>query len=405
MNLQYKNWITFTPVAFRGDEKSFFSRDSGLCCRALQTLGAQATAMMPEPTWDDEPDVVRVPYMHFCDPSFWRQQKTDAVISYSWGYPRYAAIAEAIKKGGLKLFLNMDTTGIISPLITPAAYIQKMRWYEQQQNNGRLKSSLGAVARAGWHGVALRRDLSRLRHMGCADAIGVVSPIAVERIKKYARFFGRNDIARKVHYVPHPVDPTMGYTDCEKRETIIAIGRWDDSFQKRPELLVDVAVKVLSQHPGARFVIAGKNAHQYSTEIANRIPGVHDRLIGYERLEHTQLREQMNSAQIALCTSRYESFHIASGEALLCGCSIVAPCAPHMPSFPYFSDECRTGRLAEDHAEDLAVAVLKELEAWRNGERDPAVSAQIWRNRIGAHAVVRQIDSLLATKTVQNGMD
>lgn len=396
MELKHESWITFTPVAFRGDEMTFFTRDSGLCCRALQALGAHARAVMPEPAWDDAPDVLRVPYTQLSDPSFWRHQNVDAVISYSWGYPQYTAIAEAIKESGLKLFLNMDSTGIISPFVKTAAYIQSMFWYEKQQKKGVLRGSLGALARSGWHCATLRRDFLRLRHMSCADAIGVVSPIAAERVRRYARVFDRNDIARKVHYVPHPVDQTMRYTGCVKQESVIAVGRWDDFFQKRPEILMDVAVKVLSQHPDVRFIIVGKDAVRCTVEIAGRIPGAQDRVVGYEQLEHDHLHKQMNLSQIALCTSRYESFHIVSGEALLCGCSIVAPRAPHMPTFPYFLDEGRSGRLAKDNVDALAEAVLAELKAWRNGERNPAVIAQTWRDRIGAGAVVQKIDTLLS---------
>lgn len=396
MGLKHKKWITFTPMAFRGDEETFFSRDSGLCCRTLQALGAKVTAVMPEPAWDDTPDILRVPYGQLSDPAFWRSQNVEAVISYSWGYPRYAPIAEAIKKSGTKLFLNMDTTGIISPLITPAAYIQKMMWYEQQQNKGLIRRSAGALARSGWHCTTLNRDLLRLRHMGCADAIGVVSPVAADRIRRYARFFGRNDIARKVQYVPHPVDQSMECTGVVKEEMVIAVGRWDDFFQKRPEILIDVAVKVLSQNPNVRFVIVGKEAVRYSTQIASRLPSARDRLSAYERLEHDRLREKMNLSQISLCTSRYESFHIVSGEALLCGCSVVAPRSSHMPAFSYFSGDGRSGRVVENNVLHLADAVLAELDAWRNGERDAELIAQLWRDRVRADAVVSRIDSLLS---------
>ncbi len=153
---------------------------------------------------------------------------------------------------------------------------------------------------------------------------------------------------------------------------------------------------MLSQRPDARFIIAGKDAVRYAGEIAGTAPGAHDRVVGYERLEHDQLCRHMSLCQVALCTSRYESFHIASGEALLCGCCIVAPRSPHLPSFPYFSDDGRSGRIAEDNVAALADTVLAELDAWRNGKRDPAASAHMWQGRIGARAVARQIDALLS---------
>ena len=395
MTLRYNRWITFTPKAFRGDERTFFSRDSGLCCRALQSLGAQANVVMPEPAWDDEPDVLRVPCERLSDPAFWRQRKVDAVISYSWGYPCYTAIVRAIKQSGVRLFLNMDTTGIISPFGGFPEYV-RAGWENDRVSRGVFFSAMMLALRLGWQLVGLPRHWMRLRHMSCADAIGVVSPIAAERIRKYARFFGRQDIAQKVQYVPHPVNPVMCYSGVSKQKTVIAVGRWDDSRQKRPEMLTAVAKNVLREDRDVRFVIIGKGALLCVAEILSAVPDAGARVVGYERLEHDRLCEQMNQAQISLCTSRYESFHIASGEALLCGCSVVAPQTVQMPSFPYFTDEGRSGRLSADTVASLTEAVLDELAAWKTGGRDPEAIARTWRTRIGAQAVVQRIDELLS---------
>jgi glycosyltransferase involved in cell wall biosynthesis len=393
--MNYKKWITCTPVAFSGDEKTFFSRDSGLCCRALQALGASAKVVMPEPAWDDVPDVLRVPYARLSNPEFWREQGVAAVILYSWADPRYTTIAEAIKKGGVKLYLNMDTGGLISPFVEPMAYV-RIVWVVQRQKQGVLFGTINTLCRVGWQCVGLHKHFSRLRHMAAADAIGVVSPIAAERVRKYARFFGRNDIAKKVHFVSHPIDQTMQYTGGDKQEMVIAVGRWDDIAQKRPEILIDVALKVLSRHPSVQFVIVGKDATRCTAEIATRIPEAKERIFGYERLDHGRLCELMDQSQISLCTSLFESFHIASGEALFCGCSIVSPQSPFLPSLSYFIDEGRSGRLSADNPEALAAAVLAELASWKAGERDAATIAEIWRGRIAADVVVQQIDKLLS---------
>jgi hypothetical protein len=395
MDLKLKSWITCFPVAFRGDEKTFFSRDAGLCCRTLQALGAEAKVIMPEPAWDDEPDLLRVPYARLSDSGFWREQGTDAVILYSWAEPRYTAIAEAIRAGGVKLFLNMDTGGLFSPFVEPVAYSRAI-WSAECQKRGLLFGAMRALCRLGGSCIRLDRHFSRLRHMNCADVIGVVSPIGAERVRTYARFFGRDDIAQKVHFVPHPVDQTLHFTGCPKRESVVAVGRWDDLAQKRPEVLMDVAVNVLSRHPAVQFVIAGKDATRCAAEIARRIPEARDRVFGYERLEHDQLCEQMSLSQISLCTSRYESFHIASGEALLCGCSIVAARSPCLPSLPYFVDGGLSGRLSENNPDALADAVLAELEAWKSGARDAAEIAQTWRGRVVADVAIRRVDELLS---------
>lgn len=393
--MNHKNWITCTPVAFRGDESSFFSRDSGLCCRALQALGAKAKVVMPEPAWDDEPDVLRVPYNRLSDPGFWREQGADAVILYSWADPRYTPIAEAIKAGGLRLYLNMDTGGLISPFVEPEAYIRWL-WSVKRQNRALFSGLLVAFCTLGWHCVGLHKNFSRLRHMNYADAIGVVSPIGAERVRKYTRFFRRNDIAQKIHFVSHPIDQSMQYTGCSKKEVVIAIGRWDDPV-KRPEVLIDTIITLLSFHPTVRVVIVGKNASYCVTEILAKCPVASERMVGYEQLTHDVLCKQLSSAQISLCTSRSEGFHTVSGEALLCGCSIVAPQSPTLPSLPYFVDKGFSGRLsARNTIKSLTQAILEELSAWRDGQRNPFEIAQKWQQRIAAGVVVQQIDKLLS---------
>jgi glycosyltransferase involved in cell wall biosynthesis len=230
--------------------------------------------------------------------------------------------------------------------------------------------------------------------MNCADIIGVVSPIAAERIRRYARFFGREDIAEKVHFVSHPIDSTMRYTGSVKQETVVAVGRWDDPV-KRPEILIAVASKVLAKNPTVRFVIVGKDSVRCAAEITANAPKAKNRVVGYERLDHDQLCTQMNSAQISLCISRSEGFHTVSGEALLCGCSIVSPKSPYLPSLPYFTDGGRSGWLSENNPDALAEAVLAELEVWKTGERDAKLIAEIWRERIASEAVLQRIDKLL----------
>lgn len=391
----HKNWIACTPMAFRGDEQTFFNRDSGLCCRALQTLGVNAKVVMPEPAWDDEPDVLRVPYSRLSEPEFWREQGVDAVILYSWADPRYTKIAAAIHEGGSKLFLNMDTGGLMSPFVEPGRYIRSI-WLANRHKRGLFLGLLFTLCSFGWQSVGLHRHFSRLRQMSCADAIGVVSPIGAERVRKYARFFRRLDITKKIHFVSHPINQVMHYTGCLKKEVVIAVGRWSDSV-KRPDILIDVAIEVLSRSSTVSFIVVGEGATRCTTKITTRFPDTQNRVIGYERLEHDVLCEHLNLSQISLCTSRSEGFHTVSGEALLSGCSIVAPLSPRLPSLPYFVDGGFSGRLAEKNTVDsLAVAILEELAAWRDGQRDPTIIAQTWRKRIAAGIVVKKIDKLLS---------
>lgn len=392
--MKYNRWITCTPVAFRGDEKTFFSRDSGLCCRALQALGAQAKVVMPEPAWDDEPDVLRVPYAHLSDPEFWRGQGAEAVILYSWAHPKYLSIARAIKSAGLKLFLNIDTGGLICPFVEPFHWFQAVR-EAACLRKGFFRGMIDTLCRLIWQCIGLHVHYLRLAHMSCADAVGVVSPIGAERVRKYARFFHRDKIVRKVHFVPHPADPSMKYSGVAKQEQVIAVGRWEDVVQKRPETLIDVAAYVLTRHSGVQFVVVGKDSAHCVTEILKRVPTEKHRVFGHERLEHDELCRLMSGSQISLCTSRFESYHIASAEALLCGCTVVAPLSPELPSMAYFVDGGRSGRLSKDDPASLGEAILLELESWKSGTYEPLKMSFEWREKIVSCSVVKQMDRLL----------
>lgn len=389
------NWIACTPLSFPGTQDGFFSRDSGLCCRTLQALGAGARVVMPEPAHPgDMADVLRVPRERLNDPGFWRAQHADAVILYSWADPRYTPVARAIKLSGARLFVNLDSYGWFSPIGAPGEYISAM-FAAEFGKHGKAFGALRAGARLTFQILARRRHAARLRHMAWADAVGVVSPAAAQRVSEYVRGFHRPDVAAKVHFVPHPVDEIMRYDGRVKQPAVLAVGRWDDVAQKRPELLVEVAATVLARDPAARFTIVGVDANRCVERIRAQCPRSAGRVAGAEHMSHPELQQALSAAAISLCTSRYESFHIASGEALLCGCTVVGPRSPLLPSLDYFSDGGNSGRLSENTAPSLAATVLAELDAWRRGLRAPAAIAGVWRERIAASAVVGRIERLL----------
>jgi hypothetical protein len=382
-------------MPFRGDEQTFFSRDSGLCCRALQSLGAEARVVMPEPIWDDEPDVQRVPYRRLHDSAFWKEQQVEAVILYAWADPRYASIARAIRKAGIRLFINMDTGGLFSAFVEPRSYagaVMQKEWAEC----GRVAGTAMGILRLAWQIFGLHRHYLRLRHMDAADAIGVVTPIATERVKKYVRRLGRRDLMDRIHFVPHPINPVMGFKPSDRERAVIAVGRWDD-LVKRPALLVSTGRQLLQRDGTVRIILVGRNATLCRDQMIEGSSGWSERVEAFERLEHDALCERINRVQVLLCTSRSEGFFTAGAEALLCGSSVVGPQSPSLTPLVYFAGDGRSGRLAASSSPDLlAEAVLLELEAWSRGERDAAAIAKHWRERLVAQAVVQQVDDLLA---------
>jgi hypothetical protein len=91
--------------------------------------------------------------------------------------------------------------------------------------------------------------------------------------------------------------------------------------------------------------------------------------------------------QVGWCPSAFESFHLASGEALCCGASVVASDSPSLSSFRWFTGD-GDGRLAaSDDTQGHVDAIVAELAAWREGRRSAEVISRRWSARLHAPAV------------------
>ena len=108
---------TCTPKNFPADEDSFFSRESGLFCRALQSLGFDSKSVLLLPKYPlDGLGVLRGTYQELCDPVWWRALQLDGLILYSWAAPQYNAVAMAVHQAGIPAVIYMDTCGLVSRL-------------------------------------------------------------------------------------------------------------------------------------------------------------------------------------------------------------------------------------------------------------------------------------------------
>ncbi|MFM7183035.1 MAG: glycosyltransferase [Verrucomicrobiales bacterium] len=392
-------WLTCTPVSFSGGE-DFFSRDSGLLSRGFRDLGVESTAVMPGPAQPgDLPELLRVPYSSLEDAGWWKACRADGVVLYAWGHPRYRKVAAAIRAAGIFLVLNQDSNGVVSPLNGPSLWL-KDRW---------ISSGAGRVA-GGWlrfawwilkgltYGLA-RTDPMRRAHLNSGDVIAAVSPVAADYYKRLCRTYGGGELADRVAVVPHSVCEAFRVEKGGGRDdAILAIGRWKDERQKRTSLLMKVVERVLAAEPAVRFDIAGEPSEKLSAWHGCLAEDHKARTRLHGRLLPEQIAAIMRSTKTLYCPSAFESFHIASGEALCSGCSIVAADLPTLTSFPWFCGE-NCGRLAgEDSVSGHANALISELEAWRNGLRDPVRISGIWTLRLHSTRVAEKILSLAANQ-------
>ena len=390
-------WFTSTPVSFEGGS-DFFCRDSGLLCKGFQSLGLSCKSVMPLPGYrgDQTDDLIRANYRDLEDSAWWRRAGAEKVVLYSWGSPRYRRVAEAVRDAGAKLFVNIDSNGIVSPIASPSLYWRAL-WGSSVRKRGLLLGTISAALRSLVHLVyhPLMFEPGRVAHLRAATAIGCVSPGALSLWRRWARIYAP-DLAERMHLVPHPVLDGMKYDpSVEKRDIVIAVGRWDDEEQKRPALLADTISAAAARRNSTEFHIVGDPGPVLSAWHEKLPDGIRERVHLLGRVAHTDLPGYLLQSRVGLCTSSWEGFHSVSAEALCAGASIVAPLREELNSMMWFVSR-DSGRLStEDSAAGLAGTLLLELEAWDRGERNPESISTHWRSILSASAVAGRIRKLL----------
>jgi glycosyltransferase involved in cell wall biosynthesis len=383
-------WFTCTPVAFGGGP-DFFARDSGLLSRGFQAIGVDSRAVMPgEPAADDEPDLIRTAYADLESPEWWRGHGLDGVVLYAWGRPKFRRVAEAIRQAGIFLVLNQDSGGVISPLNGLSEW-----WREERVVTGGGLPFLKRIVRGLTMGLAVTDPL-RARHLRHGDVISCVSPAAVEHYRRLCRIYGGDALAAKVRLLPHPVHPLFQPDGGERSRAVVTVGRWDAAVQKRPDLMMAVVSRLVSEDAGVTVEIVGTPTPPLSAWHAALADEAKCRVRLHGRLAPAEIGRLMARARVAWCPSAFESFHIASGEALCSGCSVVAAESPSLASFPWFVSE-RSGSLARtDDVAGHAAAIIRELRAWDDGRREARAIAATWQARLQAPEVARLVISIAA---------
>ena len=385
-------WLTCAPRDYRGDG-AYFSRDTGLLCRGLQDAGAECRAILAgAPRAEDDPDLIRARSAEMSDPGWWRSLRADAVVVHTWSRDEYTDILLAIRAAGLRVVLLQDGTGVTGPLGTWADWVRES-WYFRHPHGGKLVGTAWFAARM-IHGHTLRLagfERSRARQFELADLVLVPSPRALDGYRKLAGSLGGN-LASKLRLLPHPVAPWFGKeAGTLKENLIVSVGRWTDHWQKRPDLLGVSLAKCLCRHPAWKAEIFGEPGKNLSRWHHALDPSLRSRVELAGTVPNRQLAAAMGRGKISLCSSAYESFHIASGEALCSGCSVVGVDSAMTPSLGWFTDN-RSGTLSNSlNAAGLTAALDKEIAAWESGQRDPDAISHRWQGRLHAVEVARTL--------------
>jgi len=385
-----KKWFTCTPVAFKGDH-TFFHRDSGLFCKAFQEIGIESKAVMPLPSQEgDWPDLIRTEYKNLESADWWRSLDVTGVLLYSWGVSRYTSVARAIHQSGAKLVIYMDTGSAVYPwedwtsrtkLFFRVAKYRHGRWYPMHA----LASILWA------HSLGLANYPRRRAHLGYADIIGLPTSYAVDAYKRVPFLLSDNS-KKRIRFVPCPIAWHFRYnSEITKEPRIIAVGRWDDEEPKRPRYMMEAIEQVCQQNDRYVFDIFG-HIPAFMQQWHKDLPESQKaRIVLHGIVPNQLLVEYYQKARVCLCPSMHESTHLASAEAICCGCSVVVANTPFLRGVHWYTSE-NSGTVApEDTPTAFAAAIEDEMHSWAIGKRDPTQISNHWTKRLHATNTARNI--------------
>ncbi len=350
---------TCTPVSFV-TEARFFARDTGLIHTRLKALGAESRCILALPHREgDLPDpegrVIRATLQQLESPDWWRALDIDGVFLYSWGAPRYRKVARAIHLAGIRLAIHLDMGA------APTLWDRTLP----------LPKRIARMVRE------LVVDFQRARHLSYADVITASVPVQKEL---GGRLFYRK-LAGRYHTMPCPVVPHFEYDGTVKTARVIAVGRWNDVRQKRPQLLMQALEQMAARAPGVEAEVYGTMTDDMRAWHAGLPEGSRERIHLCGFVPSAELPKVYKRAQVVFCPSLFESSCIAVAEGLCCGCSVVCSDRPGlMDSVMDYATTPGCGRLPkQDTGTAMADALAAELESWQNGERDPHAIASRWQ--------------------------
>ena len=372
---------------------AWFGRDSGLVTEGLNSIGVESRlVILDTPGMPQDERFFPASREDFCSSDFWRGLRLDAVVLQG-GEGANEPVSAAIRESGTRLLLRLDSDGVMAPQVDPWLFTYGLWWWlAYHKKHPALFRALGTTAAKilfpGKFGPG-----RLVRRFAVPDALLVESPVAASRLRRLMSGQGRSDIAEKIFHVPIPVPQLPRDQIPPAREKIIlSVGRWDDAQKDAPKL-IRVMGNVLARHPDYRAVIIGDGDDFVRSLVKKYAPTFDDRIQVIGRSTPEEIAAQERKARIFLCTSRGESMHIASAEAVCRGCSAVGPAQiPAMQEYAGF----QSGTLSwTRRTNDLADAVSAEIAAWEAGRRDPEAIGSHFAFQFSPETIARQIVNIV----------
>ena len=272
----------------------------------------------------------------------------DLVILGLWTRPKYDPIRRAALSATPHVIERADSDGMRTASCGLFTYAKRRfdyfrdrtyRWPSLLSIPASLFCSFVSIIATPWIEYRLRKTFKLL------PSILIETPHATALWKSLATRLRADP--EKIHCVPHPIQTDIFKFDpaIQKKNQIISVGRWD-SYQKNLLLLLKTLRSFLDKNPSWTSLVIGSGLPAKSP---------HPRMTFLPPTDSTHLALLMQESKIFLSSSRYESFGLASAEALACGTLVVAPepsmlhSPPAVPTAGRFSLVERLSLSSQDH--------------------------------------------------------
>jgi glycosyltransferase involved in cell wall biosynthesis len=332
----------------------------------------------------------------FYNEEFWLKNISDVIIAYPLQGAFYSPLIEKMKLGGKKVLLKFDSDGRIA--------------YPLQRHSFRIplheRLTLRNLISDLWWRLAFK-SLKRRKHEKVAtdtvrqielsDGAIIESPDALSNLNFFLAAWGRRDLIRKTYFIPNPVTPEFVEGEIGKKENIaVSYGRWDDFRQKNTRVMAETVVEFLMERRDYKFLIFGKGTEEVKNLLGEVPENVKERIEILGFVEREKIKGLLTNAKIFFVPSRWESFSIASAEALCMGCSVVGT---PLESLRYLSMQGFSGTTAPTFdRKAIFAALLQDAIKWDNGDYEPEKIAAFWRNKLDRKNIAKNVEHLASGK-------
>ena len=314
-------------------------------------------------------------------PGFWRRIRPDVLVMVTW-----LQLADELAAGrgaDCKTVALADSDGQVG---------FRGHWrhtlYRSVMQHVRLRDRVAAAKFYARRFAQRSREAAVIiRSIEVSDRVVVNTRVAAANVRRFLLEEERADLASRVVVVPYPVGEAFTSSPLleGKRDSVIAVGRWD-TRQKNASFLLQSLDRYYGRGGTTETQVFGSGGEVFRSLAERGFP-----VVCHGVRSPGAVAAAMAEARALLLTSRWESGPIVAFEALSQGCTLISTDIPNAREL--VAAGC-FGQIANS-VPAYATAIKEEMKRWSAGDRNPASIAAQWRPLCSIDAVCRQILSTL----------